>query len=161
MGISAAGVVTSIAYSSTKTKIVPLDQNNNNTNFYVNVKGEVEQPNKYYFNSSVSMRVILSLAKPTKFADLDNIDINKVFSTNQTIFIPKKSINKIENHNKKISWNSINNEKDLTDLGIRPSIAKKLVALRKRKQFVQWSDIEKISGIGPKTLEQLKNILVL
>jgi competence ComEA-like helix-hairpin-helix protein len=41
--------------------------------------------------------------------------------------------------------------------GIGPGLAKRIIAARQQKQFTSLADVDRVSGVGPKLLEKLKN----
>ena len=45
--------------------------------------------------------------------------------------------------------------------GVGPSLASKLMSLRKKKPHATWNDVDALSGVGPKKLMLLKNAISL
>ena len=45
--------------------------------------------------------------------------------------------------------------------GVGPSLATKLMSLRKKKPQATWDDVDAVSGVGPKKLKILKKVINL
>ncbi|MGP1451733.1 MAG: MAG0490 family ComEA-like DNA-binding protein [Metamycoplasmataceae bacterium] len=125
-------------------------------NLYITIKvfGEVKYPGTYTFKKDVTYFEIFKKVGIKNNSDLSSFNLNEKIKENLTIKVLslKKS---------KIKWIELNNKEQLINMGISKSISEKIIFLRKKKINITWEDLNEISGIGPKTLEKLKRILIL
>ncbi|WP_406602979.1 MAG0490 family ComEA-like DNA-binding protein [Metamycoplasma sualvi] len=152
-GILAAGVVSYSIY-----KIVQNDKKNYSINFsyQVNVEGAVNNPGVYEFNKPKKVREILFQTNVQTNADLDSMDLEKIIDYDYDIIVPYK-VGTI----KKIKWKDLNSVEQLTNLGIKNSVAQTIINHRRQNEVTTWEEILALKGIGPVTLAQLKDIIDL
>ncbi|MGL5522164.1 MAG: MAG0490 family ComEA-like DNA-binding protein [Metamycoplasmataceae bacterium] len=120
------------------------------------IDGAVEKPGNYFFIKNQTLRMILANAIIRQEADLSSILLNEKKDRNFSIYIPF-----IGGEQNKLFWKDIKSINQLINIGISKTIAKKLMDLKEKKENVEWSDIENISGIGDKTLAKLKKLIEL
>lgn len=149
-------VTSSTIFFSTRLNWQVKKDNNGETEEFITIKinGYVDYPGSYSFKKGVTYIEVLQKAGYGKNSDLSEFDLNKKINKNAKIFV--KAI-----QTSKIKWKDLYDEKELISRGITKSIAGKVINLRKLKVSIEWTDLEQISGIGPKTLEKLKKILIL
>ncbi|MBM0741548.1 helix-hairpin-helix domain-containing protein [Phormidium sp. CLA17] len=62
--------------------------------------------------------------------------------------------------NRRINLNSASQAELETLPGIGPGLAKRIIVARQQKQFASLADVDRVSGVGPKLLEKLKDRIV-
>lgn len=90
-------------------------------------------------------------------ADLSKVNLDKIIEKDIEINIPylKSAITKLR-------FSEFNNIYQLTKSGISKKIAQKILNLKDEIEGIPtWKDIDQIEGIGIKTLEKLKKIIIL
>ncbi|WP_406615266.1 MAG0490 family ComEA-like DNA-binding protein [Mycoplasmopsis hyopharyngis] len=149
-------VTSSTIFFSTKFSSQFKKNHNSQLEEFITIKinGYVDYPGSYSFKKGVTYKEVLQKAGYNKNSDLSEFDLEKRIDKNLKIFVKAIQSNKIK-------WKELNDEKELIARGITKSIASKIINLRKAKVSIEWTDLEDISGIGPKTLEKLKKILIL
>ncbi|MGL4184045.1 MAG: MAG0490 family ComEA-like DNA-binding protein [Metamycoplasmataceae bacterium] len=143
-------------YIFTTSKIENKQEENIKKELIAEIDGAVEKPGNYFFIKNQILRTILAKAVIRQEADLTKILLNEKKDRNFSIYIPF-----IGGEQNKLLWKDIKSIHQLINIGISKNIAKKLMDLKEKKENVEWSDIENISGIGSKTLSKLKNIIEL
>lgn len=150
-GAGGAGYYFFNKYYSPETKIVKKA-----TKYVVSVFGAVEKPGEYSFDIPMKIREIIFKAVVKTKADLSTLDLDKEINEDQEILVPFK-IGEIE----KIKWADLNNISQLTKYGVRKGAAQKIIDFRRKNLSTKWENIKTIKGIGPVTLNQLKDIIDL
>lgn len=144
-----------------------------NAILYVHVTGAVSKPNLYRLPEGARVYDAIMIAKPTKDADLDQVNLAEAIRDQMKIIVPKKGaviVNDIQSnsHNAlnssmesgnqiKINLNTAT-ENQIEELqGIGPALAKKIIEYRQTKGgFHSIDDLKNVSGIGEKKFAQLK-----
>lgn len=146
------------------------DKDNLEDKIYVHIDGEVNKPNLYEMKSTDRLKDLIDKAGGlTKDADSSKINlaiklkdemkihIYKINEENKNDTIKLDDQNTSNLENKFININTAN-EDDLCKLeGIGPSKAKMIIEYRKKNKFNKIDDITKVSGIGKKTFEKIKD----
>lgn len=150
------------------------DKNNNESydeNYiYVDIKGEVNNPNVYKVSSNSRVFDVISLAGGlTDNADTSNINLAKIVSdemvivikskedtTNNTTFDSDTSFNSNDNL---IDINTCSIEELLTLPGIGNARANNIIEYRKKNKFNDISDIMNVSGISENLFNKIKEYI--
>ena len=148
----------------------------------VYVCGEVQEPSVYRLpNQSRMIDALMAAGGPTEDADLNRVNLADKITDAQKIYIPKigedidKSLIAEENSSRTDSStliqpsgsNLINinqaSQKELESLpGIGPVIAQNIIAYREQNgMFRSHGDIQKVSRIGSKTYEKIKDLITV
>jgi len=165
-----------IAYVETTTE----ESTSTSNNFYVDVKGEVKNPNVYMVSEGMLVIDAINLAGGfTKNAYTDNINLSKKLNNEMVIIVGNKKdyttsttikvINdalikeeKKDNTNKVlVNINTASKEELMTITGIGESKANSIIEYRNKTKFNSIEDIKNISGIGDKFFEQIKNYITV
>jgi competence protein ComEA len=165
-----------IAYVETTSE----ESTSTSNNFYVDVKGEVKNPNVYMVSEGMLVIDAINLAGGfTKNAYTDNINLSKKLNNEMVIIVGNKKdyttsttikvINdalikeeKKDNTNKAlVNINTASKEELMTITGIGESKANSILEYRNKTKFNSIEDIKNISGIGDKFFEQIKNCITV
>jgi competence protein ComEA len=165
-----------IAYVETTSE----ESTSTSNNFYVDVKGEVKNPNVYMVSEGMLVIDAINLAGGfTKNAYTDNINLSKKLNNEMVIIVGNKKdyttsttvkvINdalikeeKKDNTNKAlVNINTASKEELMTITGIGESKANSILEYRNKTKFNSIEDIKNISGIGDKFFEQIKNYITV
>lgn len=165
-----------IAYVETTSE----ESTSTSNNFYVDVKGEVKNPNVYMVSEGMLVIDAINLAGGfTKNAYTDNINLSKKLNNEMVIIVGNKKdytssttvkvINdalikeeKKDNTNKAlVNINTASKEELMTITGIGESKANSIIEYRNKTKFNSIEDIKNISGIGDKFFEQIKNYITV
>lgn len=137
---------------------------------YIDVKGAVNRPNVYKMEEG--SRVIDVIERAGGFAqgaDQNQVNLAELLYDEQVVYVPKKgeisSISVFSNENTLDTKININTAsvKELEQLpGIGPSKASSIVEYREQfGKFKTLEDLLKVSGIGPSSLEKMKDDIKL
>ena len=153
---------------------IKIEENQENPRVAVHIGGAVKSPGLYYLDSTARVADAIEKAGgPTSDADLDSINLASHITDGMKILVPSK-INKITGENTEVS--SSNNpgtpgkinintasSKDLDTLpGIGEVLAQRIVSYRETNgPFKSIEDLLKVSGIGKKKLESIKDLIVV
>jgi len=165
-----------LAYVETTSE----ESTSTSNNFYVDVKGEVKNPNVYMVSEGMLVIDAVNLAGGfTKNAYTDNINLSKKLNNEMVIIVGNKKdyttsttvkvINdalikeeKKDNTNKAlVNINTASKEELMTITGIGESKANSIIEYRNKTKFNSIEDIKNISGIGDKFFEQIKNYITV
>ena len=165
-----------LAYVETSSE----ESTSTSNNFYVDVKGEVKNPNVYMVSEGMLVIDAINLAGGfTKNAYTDNINLSKKLNNEMVIIVGNKKdyttsttvkvINdalikeeKKDNTNKAlVNINTASKEELMTITGIGESKANSIIEYRNKTKFNSIEDIKNISGIGDKFFEQIKNYITV
>jgi competence protein ComEA len=179
---------TEIKPSSTFSEIVESENFQKNPQpiieepYIVYVCGEVQKPSVYSLPTQSRMiDALMEAGGPTEDADLNRVNLADKIVDGQKIYIPKigedidKSLIAEENSSRTDSStliqpsgsNLINinqaSQKELESLpGIGPVIAQNIIAYREQNgMFRSHGDIKKVSRIGSKTYEKIKDLITV
>ena len=173
---------TQITEEMTSIEKVSSSQENADGPYYVDIKGAVKKPGMYAFTKND--RVYDGIKKAgglTKEAADEKIDFAQKLEDQMTVIIPKKGEKikevirqpkEVENNNSdvantteahgKININTATKEQLQTISGIGEKRAQDIIDYRQKQgSFKSLDDLNKVTGIGPKTLAKLKESLCL
>ena len=119
-----------------------------------------------------SKEEVLNFTKQKEIEDLQRQEcVNKCLSNNNSCFtkediesnikdyIEKQNNSSDNNDNKKISINTATKEELLTLPDIGDSKANAIIEYRKKSKFKSIEDIKKVSGIGDKLYDKIKDFI--
>ncbi|QJG66641.1 hypothetical protein HGG64_02955 [Mycoplasma phocoeninasale] len=157
--VSSMIILSSIAINGnffSLNKVNSKDDRSNETMYItVRIDGAVFYPGDYTLKLGSTLNDLLIKSKPKYGANLSNINRTEILKDNQKIYIRlvkniKKSVKEFKNVN------------DLISIGVRKKIAGLIIAhLVDNNYNTTWENIEKIDGIGEKTLKLLQNNILL
>jgi len=156
---------------------------NKNTKIYIHIAGEIKYPGVYEMESGDRVfQLIEKAGGVTENADISSINLSKKLIDGEKviIFAKKDSVNSettSNSLNQSSSTSSIvsstNNsnlinintasQKELEELpGIGPTLAQRIVDYREKNGYFQTiEDIKKVSGIGDKKFEAIKDLITV
>ena len=169
--------VEEIAYVETTT----IESSTSVNAFYVDVKGEVKNPNVYMVSEGMLVIDAINLAGGyTKNAYTDNINLSKKLTKEMVIIVCNKkdyttsttvkAINdalikeeKTDNNktNGLVNINTASKEELMSITGIGESKANSIIEYRTKNKFNSIEEIKNVSGIGDKFFEQIKNYITV
>ncbi len=169
--------VEEIAYVETTT----IESSTSVNTFYVDVKGEVKNPNVYMVSEGMLVIDAINLAGGyTKNAYTDNINLSKKLTKEMVIIVCNKKdyttsttvkaindalIKEDESDNNKtnglVNINTASKEELMSITGIGESKANSIIEYRTKSRFNSIEDIKNVSGIGDKFFEQIKNYITV
>ncbi|MGM0502145.1 MAG: helix-hairpin-helix domain-containing protein [Bacillota bacterium] len=129
----------------------------------VHLGGEVVNPGVYHCHKKTRLYKVLEQAGgATNKADLNAINLANLVRDGEKIIIPSLvSKDKTTAKTSKININTATPEELETVAGIGPVTAKKIIDFRKNNgAFEELSALTKVAGIGPKTLENIKDKII-
>lgn len=136
----------------------------------VDVKGAVKFPKTYEMKSSERINDVLKKAQINDQADLSKINLSEKLKDQMSIYVPMKgeqilsNLNDQGNHNEtiEVNINSATKEQIQKIPGIGPSKADAIIKYRETNgEFKSIDDMKKIKGFGDKTVESLKEYIIL
>ena len=149
------------------------DSSENNkqiSEIYVHIDGEVKNPGVYKMKIGDRVNDAIQAAGgltenadkgrinlATKLRDEMKIHISKIGETNSDLSNESKDDNADGNNSKLININTASTEELCKLTGIGENKAKLIIKYREKKKFTKIEDITKVSGIGKKTFEKIKN----
>ena len=149
------------------------DSSENNkqiSEIYVHIDGEVKNPGVYKMKIGDRVNDAIQAAGgltenadkgrinlATKLRDEMKIHISKIGETNSDLSNESKDDNSDGNNSKLININTASKEELCKLTGIGENKAKLIIEYREKKKFTKIEDITKVSGIGKKTFEKIKN----
>lgn len=154
------------------------------TKYYVEIKGEVAKPNVYQVPEDARINDLVKLAGGlTREADRRQINLAQSVQDGLSIYVPKKGEELVTQEQSSVPAtstdagstgtseagvkNKVNlNQSDSTQLqqvsGIGPKKAADIVAYREKEgPFTSVDELTKVSGIGEKTLENIRDQLCI
>ena len=153
--------------NKTKNDDEPSDKSNTSSEIFIHIDGEVNNPGLYkLFNGDRIDDAIRAAGGLTADADKSKINLAIKLKDEMKIHIYKKgeshaeSINNLNNsnsNNKLVNINTASIEELCKLPGIGENKAKLIVEYREKHKFAKIEDITKVSGIGKKTFEKIKN----
>ncbi len=142
----------------------------------VHIGGAVRNPGLYYISSDSRVADAIQVAGgPTSEADLDAINLASKVTDGSKILVPSKlktldtssdikdsQGETLVTNSKKININTAST-KELEELpGIGPALAERIVSYRETNgPFKSIEEIKKVSGIGEKKFEAIKDLIVV
>lgn len=138
---------------------------------YVDIKGEVINPNVYKIKKGLRVIDVINLAGGlTEESDTSNINLSKIVTDEMVIVIKSKNneevyidsdvdINNNNNNNKLIDINTCTIDELLTLPGIGESKANNIIEYRKKNKFNTINDIMNVSGISESLFNKIKEYI--
>ncbi len=138
---------------------------------YVDIKGEVINPNVYKIQKGLRVIDVINLAGGlTEESDTSNINLSKIVTDEMVIVIKSKNneevyidsdvdINNNNNNNKLIDINTCTIDELLTLPGIGESKANNIIEYRKKNKFNTINDIMNVSGISESLFNKIKEYI--
>ena len=144
------------------------------TFLYVDIKGAVNSPGVYEMQEGDRMQDAIQLAGGfSKQADDQQINLSEKIVDQQLIYIPKKgerftqqtkeqSPSTTDQASEKINLNTADKTQLQTLSGIGEKKAEEIIKYREENgSFKTINDLTKVTGIGEKTVEKLKNSITI
>lgn len=143
-----------------------------NTHVYVHVIGAVAKPGLYCLVEGARVADALQEAKPLPEADLDAINLAEIIFDQQQIFLPRKGESQNIPPNKsnpvktaksgKVNINSASLQELDTLPGIGAAYAQRIIDYRTNHGgFKSIEEIKKVSGIGEKKFNTIKDLITI
>lgn len=140
-----------------------------NRNVVVDVKGAVNYPNTYSMSSKDRVHDVLKKAQTKHNADLSKINLSERLKDQMYIYVPitgehVPSVNTNQPSNDKVEVNINTGDKSEIEKlpGIGPSKADAILQYRETNgEFKTVDDLKNVKGFGDKTVESLKDFIVL
>lgn len=144
--------------------------------WYVDVKGAVNKTGMYRIKEGMRLMDVIGLAGGfTAEADQNQINFSKLLADQEIVYVPKvgeeiptineetkSAQNKTEDTNKKININTADASELQQLSGIGEKRAADIINYREANgSFQAIEDLMKVSGIGEKTLENLKDSITI
>ena len=138
---------------------------------YVDIKGEVINPNVYKIKKGLRVIDVINLAGGlTEESDTSNINLSKIVTDEMVIVIKSKNneevyidsdvdINNNNNNNQLIDINTCTIDELLTLPGIGESKANNIIEYRKKNKFNTINDIMNVSGISESLFNKNKEYI--
>ncbi len=138
---------------------------------YVDIKGEVINPNVYKIQKGLRVIDVINLAGGlTEESDTSNINLSKIVTDEMVIVIKSKNneevyidsdvdINNNNNNNQLIDINTCTIDELLTLPGIGESKANNIIEYRKKNKFNTINDIMNVSGISESLFNKIKEYI--
>ena len=135
---------------------------------YVDIKGEVINPNVYKIQKGLRVIDVINLAGGlTEESDTSNINLSKIVTDEMVIVIKSKNNEEvyidsdvdINNNNQLIDINTCTIDELLTLPGIGESKANNIIEYRKKNKFNTINDIMNVSGISESLFNKIKEYI--
>lgn len=143
-------------------------EDNEEEYIYVDIKGEVINPNVYKIKKGLRVIDVIDLAGGlTEESDTSNINLSKIVTDEMVIVIKSKNNDDIyidsdvdiNNNNKLIDINNCSIDELLTLPGIGEAKANNIIEYRKKNKFNTINDIMNVSGISELLFNKIKEYI--
>ena len=162
-----------VNYKVNKEDIIVNNEKEDNEEeyIYVDIKGEVINPNVYKIKKGLRVIDVINLAGGlTEESDTSNINLSKIVTDEMVIVIKSKNneevyidsdvyINNNNNNNQLIDINTCTIDELLTLPGIGKSKANNIIEYRKKNKFNTINDIMNVSGISESLFNKIKEYI--
>ncbi len=159
-----------INYTVNKEDIIVNNEKEDNEEeyIYVDIKGEVINPNVYKVKKGLRVIDVINLAGGlTEESDTSNINLSKIVTDEMVIVIKSKNNEEvyidsdvdINNNNQLIDINTCTINELLTLPGIGESKANNIIEYRKKNKFNTINDIMNVSGISESLFNKIKEYI--
>ena len=151
--------------------IINKDNEDNEEEYiYVDIKGEVINPNVYKIKKGLRVIDVINLAGGlTEESDTSNINLSKIVTDEMVIVIKSKNNEEVyidsdvdinnNNNNQLIDINTCTIDELLTLPGIGESKANNIIEYRKKNKFNTINDIMNVSGISESLFNKIKEYI--
>ena len=151
--------------------IINKDNEDNEEEYiYVDIKGEVINPNVYKIEKGLRVIDVINLAGGlTEESDTSNINLSKIVTDEMVIVIKSKNNEEVyidsdvdinnNNNNQLIDINTCTIDELLTLPGIGESKANNIIEYRKKNKFNTINDIMNVSGISESLFNKIKEYI--
>ena len=151
--------------------IINKDNEDNEEEYiYVDIKGEVINPNVYKIKKGLRVIDVINLAGGlTEESDTSNINLSKIVTDEMVIVIKSKNNEEVyidsdvdinnNNNNQLIDINTCTISELLTLPGIGESKANNIIEYRKKNKFNTINDIMNVSGISESLFNKIKEYI--
>lgn len=153
--------------------IINKDNEDNEEEYiYVDIKGEVINPNVYKIKKGLRVIDVINLAGGlTEESDTSNINLSKIVTDEMVIVIKSKNNEEVyidsdvdinnnnNNNNQLIDINTCTIDELLTLPGIGKSKANNIIEYRKKNKFNTINDIMNVSGISESLFNKIKEYI--
>lgn len=145
-----------------------INKDNEEEYIYVDIKGEVINPNVYKIKKGLRVIDVINLAGGlTEESDTSNINLSKIVTDEMVIVIKSKNNEEvyidsdvdINNNNQLIDINTCTIDELLTLPGIGESKANNIIEYRKKNKFNTINDIMNVSGISESLFNKIKEYI--
>lgn len=139
----------------------------------VHIAGAVKKPGVYYFSLGSRVDDALRQAEPLAEADLNALNLARKLADGEKIYVPKKGETPEQALNgtvlteqgasgQKVNINTATAAELDTLPGIGPAIAQRIIDYRtEHGPFRTIADLQKVSGIGERRYEQIKDLVTI
>ena len=144
-------------------------EDNEEEDIYVDIKGEVINPNVYKIKKGLRVIDVINLAGGlTEESDTSNINLSKIVTDEMVIVIKSKNNEEVyidsdvdinNNNNQLIDINTCTIDELLTLPGIGESKANNIIEYRKKNKFNTINDIMNVSGISESLFNKIKEYI--
>ena len=160
-----------INYTVNKEDIIINNEKEDNEEeyIYVDIKGEVINPNVYKIKKGLRVIDVINLAGGlTEESDTSNINLSKIVTDEMVIVIKSKNNEEVyidsdvdinNNNNQLIDINTCTIDELLTLPGIGESKANNIIEYRKKNKFNTINDIMNVSGISESLFNKIKEYI--
>lgn len=165
-----------INYTVNKENIIVNNDkiNDEEEYIYVDIKGEVINPNVYKVKKGLRVIDVINLAGGlTEESDTSNINLSKIVTDEMVIVIKSKNNEEVyidsdvdinnnnnnNNNNQLIDINTCTIDELLTLPGIGESKANNIIEYRKKNKFNTINDIMNVSGISESLFNKIKEYI--
>ncbi len=161
-----------VNYKVNKEDIIVNNEKEDNEEeyIYVDIKGEVINPNVYKIKKGLRVIDVINLAGGlTEESDTSNINLSKIVTDEMVIVIKSKNNEEVyidsdvdinnNNNNQLIDINTCTIDELLTLPGIGKSKANNIIEYRKKNKFNTINDIMNVSGISESLFNKIKEYI--
>lgn len=132
---------------------------------YVHISGEVNYPGLIKLDREERLfEAIEKAGGLTEDADIDRINLSKILSDQDKIYIPKVGEGGdyiITNSSPLVNINTCDKNDLMTLDGIGEKTAEKILKYRENHRFESIEDLQNVEGIGPQKFESIKEYITI